>query len=275
MKIPSNSLFFSKRLDLLLGRLSRSRLKTLRGTDPEALHDFRVALRRLRACLGLLEGGYPARVVDPILSALKKLAEDTNALRDLDVYSSLWKSLPPVHDSSPAFDRWLGTQDEIRGIKGMEVLVALSSPDLERWISGLGKKLAWRRPPQKTVAMMEGPFQRERRKLEKLLKKAKLSKKQNPLLHHLRLQAKRVRYSLEEFPFLLPGRAGELAAGCKKVQEALGDWRDSELALGILKRAGNGLFREIRPWVKALKARRAAAQKKSRKALRGLRRALE
>lgn len=274
MAVHPNKIYFSKHLNLILGKLDRNRLRVLKGLDPEALHDFRVSLRRLRTCLRLMEGCYPSRILQPVLRFLKKNAQDTNNLRDREVFEALWKGLQPLPHPSPGLQAWLLTQVEIRRLREKEVADSLSSPEFIRQFSGMGKNLALKPPASKIRLVMSGEFEREKYRLRKILKKAGSSNPSRPLLHKLRVQAKRVRYGLEEFGFLMPQGGRELAARCKRLQDALGGRRDLELALERLKKVGNGLFPEPRPWMRELKTRRAARRKQFEKAVKSLRKTL-
>jgi len=267
--------FFTRRLSLLLSRLERNRRKFLSGRRPEALHDFRVALRRLRTCLRLLETGYPPRLFLPVKAMLKGVTQITNSLRDLEVSAALWGSLPPPPPTSTGLRQWLRTQEEVRGLREREIRVELSSPRFTRELSALKAKLALRTDGRKTALLVAEAFAREMGKLRGLLQKTKGSRTGTVLFHKLRVQAKRVRYGLEEFKFLMPGQAGTLAACCKRAQSALGDWRDMESALRLLGTAGNGLFPETRPWREELKRRRRTAWKEGREAVRALGKTLD
>ncbi|MGH7628492.1 MAG: CHAD domain-containing protein, partial [Gemmatimonadales bacterium] len=70
----------------LLDDAAAARLRLGRPDDPEALHDFRVAIRRLRSCLrawrAVLDEGVSPRVV----KRLRRLARATGASRDLEVH---------------------------------------------------------------------------------------------------------------------------------------------------------------------------------------------
>src|SRR5215218_2336953 len=55
------------------------------GEDPEAIHDMRVADRRVRAILRMLEAYVEAEAVGQILKDIKALHRALGAARDLDV----------------------------------------------------------------------------------------------------------------------------------------------------------------------------------------------
>ncbi|MGI8968349.1 MAG: CHAD domain-containing protein [Chloroflexota bacterium] len=56
-----------------------------RGKDADAIHDMRVASRRLRAALEVFRDAFPARRLKPLLDEVKALADALGAVRDLDV----------------------------------------------------------------------------------------------------------------------------------------------------------------------------------------------
>jgi len=58
---------------------------TLKGEDIEALHDMRVASRRLRACMLDLYRCFPAKTHRKLLRRIKRIATSLGQVRDLDV----------------------------------------------------------------------------------------------------------------------------------------------------------------------------------------------
>lgn len=75
------SLGLLQQADLAFGRLGQ--------TDPEALHDFRVAVRRLRSCLRAYRPYLPKPLGGKLRKRLGALMEATNASRDSEVHL-LW-----------------------------------------------------------------------------------------------------------------------------------------------------------------------------------------
>jgi CHAD domain-containing protein len=72
----------------------------------------------------------------------------------------------------------------------------------------------------------------------------------------------------------MPHEGRELAAQCKRVQDALGDWRDLDQALELLGKAGNGLYPETWLWLKELKGLKNSSWKRYEKVVRALRKTL-
>ncbi|MCB1182965.1 CHAD domain-containing protein [bacterium] len=70
----------------LVGRMRANRRGLEQDIDPEFLHDFRVATRRLRTWVAEARGLLPARLRDEATDLLRALGGATNRLRDLDVF---------------------------------------------------------------------------------------------------------------------------------------------------------------------------------------------
>jgi CHAD domain-containing protein len=256
----------SGKLGSLVGRLSRDRLRVLEGSDPEALHDFRVALRRLRALLGLMKGFFPTLRLGPLLDFLKRTAKATNDLRDQEVLCGIWSSLPPIPRPGTPLRRWLLAQEASRAGLEKKALSDLASPALGRRLENLGPRLSLGPAATEAAPGIKKRFRKRRRDLLRSLRRASASDKDDLLLHRLRVETKRVRYALEGLDSLMPRRGRKLAAGCRKLQDALGEWRDLERAMAVL-REGPGLPpSQIRPWLKELKARRRSCWRNYRKA---------
>ncbi len=78
------------------------REKLARNADAEAVHDVRVACRRLRAVLEIFEPCFESKAHRQALHAVKQLATQLGARRDLDVHRELLARLAAV---MPAADR--------------------------------------------------------------------------------------------------------------------------------------------------------------------------
>ncbi|MEO8274791.1 MAG: CHAD domain-containing protein [Thermoanaerobaculia bacterium] len=75
-----------RRLALVqLGRASAARLRLVEGDREEALHDFRVALRRLRSLLRSHRGSFSHEFPKKSLRRIAAIARDTNPGRDAEV----------------------------------------------------------------------------------------------------------------------------------------------------------------------------------------------
>jgi len=69
----------------LLRRLAKEALKTARSSDADAIHDLRVAIRRLKSCVGLFARFYPARGRKELKKELSKMMGACGEVRDRDI----------------------------------------------------------------------------------------------------------------------------------------------------------------------------------------------
>ncbi len=75
-----------------LNELLRHLPGTYAGDDVEALHDMRVASRRLRAALSVFAQAYPARQFQPLENQVAKVTDALGAVRDADVLIEFMQS---------------------------------------------------------------------------------------------------------------------------------------------------------------------------------------
>src|SRR3990172_1216837 len=66
----------------------------LESSNPEYLHQTRVALRRLRSVFGTFAALFPARALAPLIEETRWLARMLGPARDWDVFND--ETLPPV-----------------------------------------------------------------------------------------------------------------------------------------------------------------------------------
>src|SRR4029077_9848145 len=65
--------------------------------DPEWIHQMRIGVRRLRACLSLARKGIATARIEPLRVELRWLAQTLGPARDLDVFAT--STLPAVRDA--------------------------------------------------------------------------------------------------------------------------------------------------------------------------------
>ncbi|QZP32849.1 CHAD domain-containing protein [Pseudomonas sp. DR48] len=180
-------------------------------TDPEALHDLRTTVRRLRSLLRPLRG-LPG--VEQVEAAASRVGQLTTPLRDREVLAAYLL----LHDQPEAAHR--------RMVQMAEAYPAVAgSPELAHLLMILDAFPRFLRASQR-----QGLLKSLRKRIEKRL--AKQWKKLDVALHdpahdrhRLRLLIKRVRYGIEAYPELdrLPKAA---MPRLKSAQGALGDWHD-------------------------------------------------
>lgn len=185
---------------------ARARLQA--RTDGEALHDLRVAVRRLRSLLRPLRGVPGVETLEALSGAFGR---QSGPLRDVEV---LAEELQRRGLEALAVQR-RGTLEA-----GYDELLA--APELARLRQALG---LW--PGLLREAEREGALRGLGKRLQRRLQRQVLRLREglaDPAhdRHRLRILVKRVRYAAEAWPRQLQVQ-GE---GLKLAQAALGDWHD-------------------------------------------------
>jgi CHAD domain-containing protein len=241
-------------------RIQRSLLRTLRlnergareALDPEFLHDYRVALRRIRTGLAQLRGVFPERSVARFRRDFRWLGELTNPARDMDVFrialAGHARLLPPQHrhDIDPLIDFVLARQqaEQKRLADGLRSTRCRSL--LRDWSAFLRTKPTGRMAPDALRPVTEVAAERIEKRFARVLKKGKSLKSSSPDLkfHRLRVECKRLRYLLEFFQDLYRAEEAEsFIAPLKKLQDTLGEFNDLRVQRGALRPFAQDLAR--------------------------------
>jgi len=198
---------------------------------PEAVHDMRVAVRRLRSILRIATPMLDREWTAHVRKELAWLAERLGAVRDLQV---LRASLQAEAETLNAGDAALAT-DLLRPLTGeydrahAELVAALSD---ERY----GRLRALLRDAAQALPATEATDARRlaRREFRRLERRGALDPKAgSAALHKRRIRAKRARYAAE----LVDSRASHrFVARAKEVQDVLGEHQDAVVARRQLRR---------------------------------------
>jgi inorganic triphosphatase YgiF len=214
-------------------------------SDPEYLHQARVALRRFRSAYALFKRGLP--LPQTLLNEVKQLNAVLGPARDWDVFCT--ETLPPLRaalpDSAPLED--LVTQAERARQRAHDVVSDyLRSPACGRLLLGLARHLA--AGHRRFVAQLGEPRLEDfaARHLKKRHKQV-LAMTGNLLAsveerHRLRIGIKRLRYAMECFSSLYPKPSvTRMIAAVTKLQDILGHMNDRAVADRLLLSIGNDL----------------------------------
>jgi CHAD domain-containing protein len=201
----------------------------LDGNDPEALHDFRVAVRRLRTLLRAWEE--TAQVPPKTTRRLRKLARATNEARDLEVaLENLRRRADAADSAAAALTEHLArrhalirneTVDEVK--KEWPALAAR----LHRALAANPAETApsfRQAASQLLAAEWDG--------LQEVLD-ALRTRWEDDTAHRARLAGKRLRYLLEPLSAELPV-AKEAVATLKRFQDRFGLYHDLWVLVGLL-----------------------------------------
>jgi CHAD domain-containing protein/transposase-like protein len=215
------------------------------GEDIEALHDMRVATRRMRAAFDVFGEYYRPKALKAHLKGLRAAGRALGKVRDLDVFMEkaghYQAGLPEAErpDLAPLLEVW----QEQRQAARQEMLAHLDSPQYQAFVRGFN--LFLNTPGAGTLEVDPGhpapsrvrevaPAQvYERlaavRAYAPLLDSASLEQ-----LHALRIEFKRLRYTLEFFREVLGPEAKAVIEETKLIQDHLGDLNDANVACAIL-----------------------------------------
>jgi CHAD domain-containing protein len=206
------------------------------GVDPENLHQFRVAGRRLRAFLRL------ARThVDPVWAAalraeLSDLGRVTGPVRDLDVL------LEHLHDEVANVDpgERATAQELLSALRAerdrlqAELRIALAGPAYLGLLARLAQPLEPAERP--AITSLRKRATRELRRLVRDVEKLGASPADDAL-HALRLRVKRVRYAVELAGRPARAQTVRVLDAAKELQDLLGEHQDTVVAERLLAEA--------------------------------------
>ena len=220
------------------------------GTDPEDLHLFRVATRRLRSDLRTF-----GPLLDPTWSTalraeLRWLDSTVGAARDVDVLRIRLEArvadLP--RDDATSGRRLLSRLEEERGVARGRMLAMLSSERygaiLDSMVAAANAPLFAAEPAGLAALPARGlladlvrkPWHRLQRAVKALTRDAG-----DEDLHRVRILAKRCRYCAEACAPLFGAEAEHLAERLADVQTVLGDHQDAVVAEAWLRSAAKAV----------------------------------
>ena len=240
---------------LALGMLAeaRGRASLLAGpADAEALHDFRVSIRRLRSTLRAWREPLGKPVRDKDLRRLRRVARATSAARDAEVMvawvAGIAGSLPPAHRATAD---WLAARLD-SGTQRADL-----SRSLERF--GAAADSLTRRFGRETpagspgalagtsagtfAAALAGRIREQASSVQACLSRVK-TEDDAPLAHRARIEGKRLRYLIEPLREAIGARADPAVKALKRLQDLLGDLNDAQLAATATREARQELGAE-------------------------------
>ncbi len=224
---------------------------TIDQTDPEFLHDLRIAVRRTRTVLAAAKHVLPPAVVEPTREGFAWLAGLTGPPRDLDVYLLEWQ-----HYTGPLGAEVATSLEPVRALlqrrcsdAHLELERALRS---RRALDLVGDWRAWLDEP---TVRADLPLRAGRplgrivgtriaRGHRIVIESGRLIGPDTPSeqIHDLRKDAKQLRYLLECFGSLLPDRPRKrYVKRLRALQDNLGQHQDAEVHINMLRVIGRQL----------------------------------
>jgi CHAD domain-containing protein len=229
--------------------------------EPEALHQMRVALRRLRAAISLFGEVVSDDRVEAIKAELKWLGRELAPARDLDsLLIEVIKPLRKQRAGIPGFASVARIFERERLKSYRQVQAAVQSQrfrslvaDTTAWVgdgpwtrSSDAQHAAHRNEPIETLAAEQ--LSRRRKKIRR--RGREIASLDAERLHALRIQVKKARYAVEFFSSLYRGKKSErrkekFHAALRQLQGSLGGFNDiamrKTLCEAILTRPGRNL----------------------------------
>lgn len=215
------------------------------GEDIEALHDMRVATRRMRAAFDVFNAALNQAVVKSHLKGLRATGRALGRVRDLDVFmekaGKYLETLPQDnrHDLDPLLNGWnnerqLARKAMLDYLDSNSFLIFKRQFNLFLRTPGLGEANLDQPGPIPYLVREVAPqllYTRlaSVRSYEPLLSTASLDQ-----LHALRIELKKLRYTAEFFREVLGTEISKVIWDIKKIQDHLGNLNDARVACQIL-----------------------------------------
>lgn len=226
-------------------RMLQEEPKVHTGGDPEAIHDMRVAIRRIRSMIRVFLPFYNASVIKPLNRHLREIARALGEVRDLDVFrlrlEDYIATRPEAEQEGlqPVLSDWTAREDAARApllrlLNSAEYRIFLS--DFREFVQTpyLGARedddpSLMPNRVQDTAPRLIYDHYGAVRIYEMHLERATLDE-----LHMMRIETKRLRYTLEAFLESLGDEALEVLDATKTLQDFLGNLQDERVAVSML-----------------------------------------
>lgn len=249
--------------------------------DAEAVHQLRVAVRRLRSALTTFRKVAADAEFDRLKAELKWLAKACDEARDLDVFANDNAALAErraavgMADLAPV----VGAAREQAYAKAAAAVASGRFRDLVLDLTAWTETGAWLTAPALETRREEAAPAFAAKALQKRWKALRhdgrhLEELDDATRHQVRIEAKKLRYAAEAFAALYDHKAADrFVARLKKLQGALGDLNDLAVAGRLVERLqpkGSGID-AARALIEAREAGRPEAVEAAVKAMKRLR----
>ena len=217
------------------------------GEDIEALHDMRVATRRLRAAFEVFGDAYRPKALKRLLKHLRSTGRALGRVRDLDVfmqkaqnYIAAQSEQDGEHGLDPLLQAWQTQREQARA----EMIAYLDSKEYQAFkdsfitflnTPGAGDRPSPKGNPTPNLVREVAPamiYDRLAavRSFDRVIPDAPVEQ-----LHALRIEFKKLRYTVEYFRDVLGPQANGIINEFKGLQDHLGDLNDAQVAMHILQ----------------------------------------
>jgi CHAD domain-containing protein len=213
--------------------------------DTEFLHNFRVAVRKIRSALAQIKGVFPKEFTTQFRSDMSDIGKMTNRLRDLDVYllsRDEYISLVPDHLRA-GVDALFSHLTSARKREKSRVKRYLNSAGYEKTLSHWERALvsasseSGYESANSLIPVRDLARKFVRKQYRKILKYGENTDSMpDAEIHELRIMCKKLRYLLEFFVTLFPGKEMKSVVKIlKDLQDNLGRFNDLSVQQNQLK----------------------------------------
>lgn len=216
------------------------------GEDIEALHDMRVATRRMRAALDIFGESFTPKTTKTLLKGLRQTGRRLGRVRDQDVFIDNARQylLTLPEEQRPGLNPLITNWEDARQRYRQEMLTHLDSKayrgfkeDFLVFVNTTGAGIH----PQNTGFLTPSLVREiapqliysclaDVRAFEPIIDTATL-----PQFHALRIAFKKFRYAVEFFQEVLGQEVRQVIIDLKKIQDHLGELNDAQVATLILR----------------------------------------
>ena len=224
--------------------------------DSEFLHEYRVALRRVRSVISLFKGVYDEKQTADLKARFGAIMARTGRLRDLDVYlieRDRYLALVP-EGFRPGIGKLFDMFAAQRDLEHAKLTAYLDSKAYEKEMAKLEKLF------DKTKALSKGPESNRHaldyakaliwKRYRKVCKIARGIDDATPdeQVHELRIECKKLRYLMEFFaPLFGDAEVRKLIKALKKLQDNLGNFNDYSVQQAALQEQADALAGSSEP----------------------------
>lgn len=206
------------------------------GTDVEPIHKMRVATRRMRAAWRVFDGAYQPNLQRRYIRELRVVARALGAVRDLDVqierldaYAERADARIRRTDFEPLFAEWGQQRD--RAHRGL--LDLLDKTGYEKFVDDYYEFVET--PGAGALGEPERVGDAAAGRIWQAYERLRAHDPTLPYvdaggIHQVRIDGKRLRYTLEFFREVLPVATGDLVADLTAQQDHLGLFNDAQVA---------------------------------------------
>ncbi|HEY8080133.1 MAG TPA: CHAD domain-containing protein [Labilithrix sp.] len=207
--------------------------RVVADADDEAIHDLRVAIRRLRTLLKMSRKLFGRWHADVVRRAFADVMRATGELRDEEVLEETLE----VVSAEPSFVAWLGARKARERKLRRAVVARLERGDLDRARLLLKALLVFPVPPKSDIELARFARRVVDRAHRGVETKRDVAPDDALGLHELRIAYKELRYSIELLSEALPIDQRAMLEPATVFQKRLGEIHDADVAIEVVRQA--------------------------------------